>query len=170
MTPEVSEKKPIYETVQNPKPEAIVVHCSDPRLQNAFEQFIAGELGLAKGKYIPLVVGGGAGVLGHPEQLPKEFKFLKERFELYRNHFPSIRRIILINHEDCKYYESLKSRVLGFMGSNLRISPGHAREDLDLVSRTFKHLLSHLGLALEIYYAKFADPEHRKVEFERVTG
>jgi hypothetical protein len=170
MASELTEKIVRYETVQNPRPEAIVVHCSDPRLQAAFAQFIQRELGLRQGGYIPLVVGGGAGVLGHPEQLPKEFKFLKERFELYRDHFPSIRRLVLINHEDCKYYESLKSRVLGFMGAGLRISPTHAREDLALVSRTFKHLLSHLGVGLEIYYAKFADPEHRQIEFERVFG
>jgi hypothetical protein len=170
MTPNVPEKKPAYDAIRDAKPTAIVVYCSDPRLQTAFEQFIARELALPKGQYIPLVVGGGAGVLGHPEQLPKEFKFLKERFELYCRHFPSIRRIVLINHEDCKYYESLKSRVLTFIGSTLKFSPEHAREDLDLVSRTFKHLLSHLGVNLEIYYAKFTDPEHRQVEFEKLLA
>jgi hypothetical protein len=170
MTPNAPTKKLTYDAVPDAKPEAIVVYCSDPRLQTAFEQFIAKELGLGKGRYIPLVVGGGAGVLGHPEQLPKEFKFLKERFELYCGHFSTIRRMILINHEDCKYYESLKSRVLTFIGSNLRFSPEHAREDLGLVSRTFNHLLSHLGVTLEVYYAKFTDKEHRQVEFEKMLA
>ena len=103
-----------YAAIQDPKPEAIVIHCSDPRFQAAFEQFIGHELHLAKGHYIPIVVGGGGGVLGHPEQLPKEFKFLKDRLEHYRRVFPTVRRIVLINHEGCRYYDSLKVKTLGF--------------------------------------------------------
>src|SRR5437867_6285642 len=105
-----------YTAIQNPKPEAIVVYCSDPRFQTAFEQFLTNELGLRKGGYIPLVIGGGAGVLGHPEQLPKEFKFVKDRFELYREHFPTIHRLVLINHQDCKYYDSLRARIFHLLG------------------------------------------------------
>ena len=108
-----------------------MVYCGDPRFQEAFDGFIANELKLAKGQYIPLVVGGGAGVLAHPEKLPKEFKFMKERLELYSQAFHSIRRVILINHEDCKYYDSLKERVLGFVGAHAAAggprARGHAR-------------------------------------------
>ena len=46
----------IYNAVQNPTPEAIVVYCGDPRFQEAFEGFIANELKLAKGQYIPMIV------------------------------------------------------------------------------------------------------------------
>lgn len=168
MTLEPTKSQPAYGVVSDPKPQAIVVYCSDPRLQPAFEQFIAQELHLAKGQYIPLVVGGGAGVLGHPEQLPKEFKFLKERFEIYREHFPSIRRLVLINHEDCKYYKSLKSKACRLLGSQLGHSLHVAFDDLTLVRHAFQHLLSHLGFALEFYYARFADPDRQKVVFEKV--
>jgi hypothetical protein len=162
--------KRLYAAVQDPKPEAVVIHCSDPRFQAAFEQFIATELGLAKGNYIPIVVGGGASVLGHPEQLPKEFKFLKERLELYRSVFPTVRRVVLINHENCHYYDSLKVRALSHLGPHLKAAVEQAHEDLSLVSRVFQHLLSHLGYTMELYYARFADAEHSRVVFEKLGG
>jgi hypothetical protein len=159
----------IYNAVQNPRPEAIVVYCGDPRFQEAFDGFIANELKLAKGQYIPMVVGGGAGVLAHPEKLPKEFKFMKERLELYTEYFHSIRRIILINHEDCKYYNSLKERVLGFVGTHaVAVLADHAREDMPVVAQVFRRLLAHLNLPIELHYASFADPEHTKIVFDQV--
>ena len=158
----------VYEAVRDPKPEAIVVYCSDPRFQAAFDQFIQKELNLPKGKFMPLVVGGGAGVLGHPTQLPKEFKFLKERFEFYREAFPTIRRIILINHEDCRYYNFLKGKLLGLLPSPLSVH--HGREDLPVVSKIFKMMLTHLGFTVDLYYAKFADPEQSKIVFEKITA
>lgn len=157
-----------YAAVPDPKPSAVVIHCSDPRFQPAFQQFIQKELNLAPGQFIPIVVGGGAGVLGHPEQLPKEFKFLRERLEHYRRLFPTVRRIVLINHEGCRYYESLKSKTLAFLGQRLAPSPEHAREDLALVARVVRHFLAHLGFALDLYYARFADPEHSRIVFEKV--
>lgn len=170
MSPEAPSERAAYPAVADLKPDAIVIHCSDPRFQPAFEQFLANELGLVKGGYVPIVVGGGGGVLGHPEQLPKEFKFIKERLEHYRKVFPTIRRVVLINHEECRYYESLKVKTLAFLGPRLAISPEHAREDLSLVSRAFHKLLSHLGWTIELYYARFADAEHGKIEFEKILG
>ncbi len=157
-----------YAVVQDPKPGAIVIHCSDPRFQEAFQQFLGHELHLSQGDYIPIVVGGGGGVLAHPEQLPKEFKFLKDRLEHYRSVFPTVRRIVLINHEGCRYYESLKIKTVAYLGSRLTLSPDHAREDLGLVARVFQHLLAHLGYSVELYYARFADPEHTRIVFEKV--
>jgi len=165
----MTEPAKTYEAVVDPRPEAVVVHCNDPRFQKAFEQFIEKELGLRREEVVALVVGGGAGVLAHPERLPKEFKFMKDRFELIRENFPSIRRVILINHEDCKYYESLKDRVLKVLGAHKTLAE-QSREDMGAVARIFASLLSHLGLAVELYYAKFADAEHTKIVFDRVKA
>ncbi len=170
MTTAAPVSKRLYATVPDPKPVAIVIHCSDPRFQAAFEQFVRQDLGLAAGTYIPIIVGGGAGVLGHPEQLPKEFKFLKERLEHYYRVFPTAKRVILINHEGCRYYESLKSKTLAFLGSKFRPSPEHAREDLSLVGQAFRALLSHLGYHLEFYYARFANPERTQIAIEPVRA
>jgi hypothetical protein len=158
----------MYNAVQNPTPEAIVVYCGDPRFQEAFDGFIANELKLARGQYIPMIVGGGAGVLAHPEKLPKEFKFMKERLELYAQNIHSIRRVILINHEDCKYYTSLKERVLGFAGAHSVLD--HAREDMPLIAQVFRRLLAHLNLPVELHYASFADPEHTKIVFDQIKA
>jgi hypothetical protein len=158
----------LYATVPDPKPAAIVIHCSDPRFQSAFAQFAEHELGLKTGEYIPIIVGGGAGVLGHPEQLPKEFKFIKERLEHYRQIFPTARRIVLINHEGCRYYETLKARTLGVVGLRFGTNPSPSRDDLSLVAQAFRYFLSHLGYSVELYYAKFANPERTKIEIERV--
>jgi hypothetical protein len=168
--PGVAGAKRLYTTVPDPKPDAIVIHCSDPRFQGPFQEFLRQELGLTNGNYIPIIVGGGAGVLGHPEQLPKEFKFLKERLEHYYRIFPTARRIVLINHEGCRYYESLKIKTLAFLGAKIGISPQHGREDLSLVAKTFQRFLSHLGYTIEFYYAKFADPERTRIEIEKVNA
>jgi hypothetical protein len=160
----------LYAVVPNPQPGAIVVHCSDPRFQPAFSQFLEQELGLAKGSYIPIIVGGGAGVLGHPEQLPKEFKFLRDRLEHYRTIFPTARRIILINHEGCRYYESLRGRAAAFLGSRLGLTAHFGRQDLSLVARSFRLLLAHLGYTVELYYARFADAEKANITIEKVAA
>ncbi len=170
MTEHASPAKKLYRAVADAKPSAIVIYCSDPRFQAAFREFVEHDLGLGDGMTIPIVVGGGAGVLGHPEQLPKEFKFLRERLEQYREIFPTVRRIVLINHEDCRYYETLKSRVLSFLGSRFSLARHFEREDLSLVARAFRHFLSHLGYTVDFYYARFADPEHTKIEIEKVAA
>ena|SRR6476646_4562559 len=171
MTSDTQKNARQYDTVPDPKPEAIVVHCSDPRFQPAFEQFIQTELKLPKGKYIPLVVGGGASVLAHPEQLPKEFKFLKERFEFYREAFPSIRRLVLINHEDCDYYASAQQKLLSFINpqrlASARKASGGA---FAFLSKNFLHLLAHLGLTIDLYHAHFTDPARTKIAFEKISG
>ncbi len=64
-------------------PEAIVVHCSDPRFQRAFAEFIQNELALRSGSYIPLAISGGVGSLAEPLKLPKEFRFMKERLRMF---------------------------------------------------------------------------------------
>ena len=96
-----------YELI-NARPTAVVIHCSDPRFQKAFADFITQELHLGPGEYIPLVISGGVGSLAEPLRLPKEFKFIKERIGMFLDRFDTIDRIVLINHEDCRHYESLK--------------------------------------------------------------
>ncbi len=157
-----------YQIEPEAQPRVIVVHCSDPRFQSAFDRFIEKELGLKKGEFVPFVVGGGAGVLAHPEKLPKEFKFMKERFELFRQNYPSIKRIVLINHEDCAYYKTLKQRVLGVLGQHAQFLLQQPRDDMLLIEKIFNRFLPHLGYSLELYYAKFTDETCSQVVFERI--
>jgi hypothetical protein len=167
--PEQVETVNLYEAMPEAAPQAVVVYCSAPRFQAAFEQFIENELHLAKGEYIPLVIAGGAGVLAHPERLPKEFKFMRDRFELFRKTYPSIRRVVLINHEDCAYYRMLAEKIPGFLRDHGDGERHRSRTDLGSIAAIFTRLLSHLGVQVELYYARFADPEHTKVAFDHVT-
>ncbi len=159
---------PVYTVDKGARPEAIVIHCSDPRFQAAFERFIHDELHLAHGQYIPIIVGGGGGVLAHPERLPKEFKFIRERIEHYRHGvFPTAVRLVIINHEGCRYYGSLKQRALGLLGSKAALA-AQPHEDLSAVGRIFARLLPHLGLTIEPYYAHFTGPQENEIVFEKV--
>ncbi len=148
-------------------PRAIVIHCSDPRFQKAFADFIRTELGLGDGEYIPLVISGGIASLSEPLKLPKEFKFMKERIELFLERFHSIKRIILINHEDCRHYDELKS-VLGRLFLQRVQSWGEKQvNDLKTVS---KMLLDYAvpGLKVELYYAHLCGADKSTVVFEKV--
>ena len=68
---ESSGKPNVYEALPQVRPEAIVLYCSDPRFQTAFEPFVERGLGLPKGRYVPFVMAGGAGVLGVSADEPK---------------------------------------------------------------------------------------------------
>jgi hypothetical protein len=166
--PESVDAAHVYDAMPEVTPQAVVVYCSAPRFQMAFDQFIENELHLAKGHFIPLVIAGGAGVLAHPERLPKEFKFMRDRFELFRRNYPSIRRIVLINHEDCAYYRMLAEKLPAFLRGHAHGPDHRPRDDMELIGAIFTRLLTHLGLQVELYYARFADADHTKVTFERV--
>jgi hypothetical protein len=155
-----------YEALPEAQPEAIVVFCSDPRFQTAFEGFVAQELGLRQGQFVPFVIAGGAGVLGQPERLPKEFKFMRDRLELFRQHFPCLKRVVLINHEDCAYYRMLAEKLPGLLPGHASDPAHRAGADLPQIAQVFNRLLSHLDLQTEYYYARFADADHTRVVFD----
>ncbi|MBP1648696.1 MAG: hypothetical protein H6Q30_2141 [Bacteroidetes bacterium] len=149
------------------RPRAIVIHCSDPRFQKAFDEFIREGLLLEEGEYIPLVISGGVASLSEPLKLPKEFKFMKERIELFLERYSELKRIVLINHEDCRHYEQLKS-VLGRLFLQRVRSIGEKQtNDLKIVA---KMLLGYAvpGLQIELYYARFCPGETHAVTFEKI--
>ena len=152
---------PVPETVA---PQTVVIYCSSPRFQAAFRDFIETTLGLKPGEYVPFVVAGGAGALTRPDMLPKEFRFLKERLELFREQYASIKRVVIIGHEDCQYYKKLS----GKLGSLLPFYTHLPLADMKLLSQVFVRLLAHLGMRLELYYAKFADEKHTQITIEPV--
>jgi len=149
------------------RPQAVVVYCSDPRFQRAFREFIGNELHLQEGDYIPLVVSGGVASLSEPLRLPKEFKFMKERIELFLERFGSINRIILINHEDCRHYEALKSSLGAIFMQHMGHMTERQRRDLSLVAKTLLGLGAP-GLQIESYYARLVKNGATTVRFEKV--
>ncbi|MGH7597425.1 MAG: hypothetical protein ACREOI_13815 [bacterium] len=148
-------------------PEAIVVHCSDPRFQRAFAGFIKNELQLEEGKYIPLVVSGGVGSLSEPFMLPKEFRFMKERLRMFLERFDSVKLIVLINHEDCRHYDWLRNFIGKLFLQRFHNMAERQQADLKKVAKAILELAA-MRIETKLYYAKFANPSRSKVVFEEV--
>jgi hypothetical protein len=163
---EIQSTSKMYETIVS-QPEAIVVHCSDPRFQKAFREFIRNELNLHEGEYIPLVVSGGVGSLSNPLKLPKEYKFMKERIEYFLRQFHSISTIILINHQDCRYYAELQNSFGSSFLFRVKDIIEKQKIDLHSVAENLRSIFS-LKTDWKLYYAKFTDEKQNKVIFETV--
>ena len=84
---------------------ALVIHCGDPRFQTAFRRFVIEELGHRQ--YTPVIIGGGAHAFGVQSFLPKNYKILWEQIKFFVKE-SGLREIIVINHEDCKWYEKMR--------------------------------------------------------------
>ncbi len=156
----------IYDLI-DAAPEAIVVHCSDPRFQRAFAGFIKNELQVEEGKYIPLVVSGGIGSLSEPLKLPKEFRFMKERLRMFLERFDSIKQIVLINHEDCRHYAALQNFIGKLFLQRFHNMAERQQADLKKVAKTILDLAA-MRIEIKLYYAQFADASRSKVVFEEV--
>jgi len=140
--PEVMEHGERVYKIDTTPAEALVIHCSDPRFQTAFRRFVTEELGVKN--YAPLVLGGSIHAFGEQTFLPKNFKVLWEQIKfVIKNR--DIRRVIIINHEDCLWYRSMS----GFY-SRVK-DPSKGRSDLGLTAR---HLLQDFaGITVESYWA-----------------
>lgn len=155
-----------YPASPHPEPEAIVVFCGDPRFQGAINSFIAEELHLKPGEYLPFSVPGGIASLSEPFARPKDFKVLREGLEFYLTRLRTIRKVILINHEDCKKYQDL-CQTLGPMFSVMGSISERQRADLLKVTQVVSKIIGE-NLEIKRYYAKFANPEHTQVTFEAI--
>ncbi len=95
--------RPMYALDHQP-PEALVIHCGDPRFQTAFRRFVTEELGIQH--YALIVLGGGVHAFGAQSFLPKNFKILWEQVKFFIRS-QNLKQVIIINHEDCGWYHKL---------------------------------------------------------------
>ena len=132
----------------------IVVHCSDPRYQWHFHEFL--EHGLGIREYGLMSVPGGPQLLARLEFLPK-FSWSGWRWLKFLVKLTKPERVILINHEDCRWYHSLLQAE----------DPMHIAErqlaDLRAIQVEFKDRFS---ARIEAYYARLKDGT---ASFERVN-
>jgi hypothetical protein len=132
---------PTYRVTREPA-EALVIHCGDPRFQEAFRQFITRELGLRN--YIPIIIGGGVHAFGMQTLLPKNFKILWEQVKFFIKE-GRVNQVIIINHEDCAWYKKMK----GYHPTlNL---PVKGRLDLRTAARLI--LRDFAGVSVHTYWA-----------------
>ena len=79
----------------------LVIHCSDPRYQPHFQEFL--ETGLGLQHYALIAVPGGPHCLTLSDYLPK-FAWAGWRWVKVMERVAQPERIILIAHDDCRWY------------------------------------------------------------------
>ena len=110
------------------QPKGLVIHCSDPRFQKAFKDFIHNNLKLKEGEYIPIVLPGSIMSLGSNISIlmPKRQKVLLDNVKLMLEHNQGRPiRLILINHEDCKGYAEILGKIRQLIWHNEGVSMSH---------------------------------------------
>src|SRR3990172_8985735 len=135
--------------------DVLVVHCSDPRLQPAFHEFLSQGLSLNK-KYALLAIPGGPQFLTLVEYLPK-FSWVGRKWLRFLVDTIGVKRLILIAHEDCLWYKSLPFHL--FRSSNPR---RRQEEDLRRAQRSL--IADFPQLAVELYFAGWDGSEQLTVE------
>jgi hypothetical protein len=133
----------------------VVVHCSDPRYQWHFHEFIRNGLGIRE--YGLVAVPGGPQLLARLEFMPK-FSWAGWRWLKFLIDLTKPERVVLINHDDCRWY-----------WSTLRASdPARVREqqlaDLRSIQREFS---DRFKVPIEAYYARL---ERGEATFERIDA
>ncbi|MEW6617325.1 MAG: hypothetical protein AB1333_02810 [Patescibacteria group bacterium] len=160
------EMQKLYDVLSG-HPKAIVIHCADPRFQRAFQEFLKNELNLSTGEYVPIAISGAIASLTEPSSFPKEFKVVNDILTLFLDRHETIKTIILINHEDCKKYEAMKSALGRSFLKNFSDMVTRQKFDLQKVASAIIKA-ANLKKELRLFYAKFANTEHTKIEFEEV--
>ena len=133
----------------------VVVHCSDPRFQPHFQEFLRQKLG--PDSYALVAVPGGPQFLTLAEYLPK-FSWVGWRWMKFLMERTRPRRVILIGHHDCHWY--MDGRFF---------HQHHAVADQQLAD--LRHVRDAIGerfgnLTIEAYFARL---DEGQAIFETVT-
>jgi hypothetical protein len=86
------------------EPGVLVIHCSDPRYQGPFHDFLSKRLRLER--YALMAVPGGPQLLAELVFLPK-FAWAGWRWMKFLKNLGATDRVVLIAHEDCRWYHEL---------------------------------------------------------------
>lgn len=137
--------------------DTLVVHCSDPRFQEAFRTFAKEELGLPS--YDSLVVPGASQLLTFADSLPKFAQALFRPLKfLVKGH--SLKRVVVIMHEDCAWYKDFVPKFVHMKGD----AKGQQIKDM-LATRQMIHE-EFPGLEVRMFYA--AITEGKGVRFSEI--
>jgi hypothetical protein len=131
----------------------LVIHCSDPRYQPHFQEFLETGLGLAH--YALIAVPGGPHCLVLAEYLPK-FGWAGWRWVKVMEKVAQPERIILIAHDDCRWY-----LTMGFASDESKL---RQRQVADLKAAQSK-LIEEFKTRVDLYYACL---EGERARFEKL--
>ena len=145
-------------SLQRDDPDVLAIHCSDHRFQAGFAEFLDQKLNLGE-NYDLLAIPGGPQCLTLVEYLPKFswagwrwFRFLVEAHDL--------RRLILIQHQDCGWYRELPLHL------HSSTSP-RERQEQDLRRARAALAKERPELGIELYYAGWDASDH--ITFDAVS-
>lgn len=124
----------------------LVVHCSDPRYQPHFQDFL--HRGLGVDRYALVAIPGGPQALAPGDLLPK-FGWAAGRWLAFMHRIANTDRVILISHDQCRWYEN---RLLGQDPAAIR---ARQIEDLRAVRRELADRYGG-GLGVEVYHCGFS--------------
>ena len=120
----------------------LVIHCSDPRFQPHFQEFIEKGLGIAH--YALIAVPGGPQCLTLSDYLPK-FAWAGWRWVKVMQQVAQPPRIVLIAHDDCRWY-----LTMGFASSATSL-----REKLITDLKAARAgLVERFATQVDLYYAR----------------
>lgn len=149
-------KYPLTEGV----PDALVIHCADPRFQEAFRVFLKDELDIR----VPMVVAlpGVTSHFGMQMVFPKNWYALKSYLKTMTERH-DVARVVIINHDDCMGY----AKVADKLGGLARVPEWQRKHLYGLAGFVRKEYLPHASF--ELYQAHVAgEAGTRQVSFERV--
>jgi hypothetical protein len=134
--------------IQRVETDVLAIHCSDYRFQAGLREFLDEGLKL-QASYDALVVPGGPQCLVELGTLPK-FSWASRKWARLLVRLHSLKRLVLIAHQDCGWYRWLEE-------SQPAQLPVRQRQEADL--RTARRVAGDLGsgLAIEMYYAGWDD-------------
>ncbi len=137
-------------------PDALCIHCADPRFQTAFRQFIRDELNVK----MPMVIAlpGVTSHFGMSSALPKNWAAMKSHIRTMTERH-KVARVILINHDDCKGY----ARIAEHFGGLAKIGDAQRKHLHGLAEFVREEFLP--DAQFELYQAHIVDKE---VEFEKI--
>ena len=132
----------------------VVVHCSDPRYQPHFQDFLRG--GLKLDRYALVAVPGGPQCF-MPAQDQPALPSAGWRWMSFLVNLTSPSRVVLIAHDDCRWYID-----------NRFASAEDARErQLQDLRRAQEEIAGRFGaIAIDLYYATLTD---EAAHFEKIT-
>jgi hypothetical protein len=130
--------------VQLAETDVLAVYCSDHRLQAGIREFLDENLNL-RANYDSVVVPGGPQCLVEVGALPK-FAWVSRKWSRVLIQLHSLKRMILIAHQDCGWYRWLDD----YQPSRTPVRHGQ-EEDLRAAAKALSQLAP--DLAVELFYA-----------------
>jgi hypothetical protein len=146
---------PLNSKLHRGKTEVLVIHCGDYRFQGAFGESLNRVLNLSGG-YDLMVVPGGPLSLALLQRHSDDSRATWKWFRFFVEHH-GIRRVVLIQHQDCAWYQEVPPGVHGSRDLRER-----QEQDLARISGLLKE--GFPGLLVESFYAGWDTDDRVTIE------